>query len=70
MEWREVGVLVVVASTGASIVVVSVGVLVARGVLGILLDPTKEDEPELKKFTLSKGEKFVDWSIANTDKNF
>lgn len=59
IKWREVGILVVVTLIKVSIVVILTRILVVGRVLRILLGPTKEDEPKLKKFTLSKREKFI-----------
>lgn len=70
IEWREVGILVATTLIKVSIAAILTRVLVVGRVLGILLSSTKEDEPKLKKFTLSKGEKFINWSIANTNKIF
>lgn len=70
IEWREVGILVVATLTRVSIAAILTRALVVGRVLGILLSPTKEDEPKLKKFTLSKREKFINWFIANTNKIF
>lgn len=63
-------ILIVATLIGASIAAILTRISVVGGVLRILLGLTKEDKSKLKKFTLSKREKFIDWSIANTNKIF